>query len=158
MLEDKKELLPVILCGDFNSVATSHLYKFITSSFLDYSDISAVEVAGYHRRKRGHHRVIPCPLFPSSMAIGNDCLYRGSQAQQPRNDTQRQQSIEKSGGNVREEQGLLSKPGNLKTEPNSEENQGSQSKLNTHRSTSEANPAFTAYGGSKKCIDTSVQS
>ena len=141
-----KELLPVILCGDFNSVPVSHLCNFIMSSFLDYSNMSAVEVAGYHRR-RGSQRMIPHPLFPSSMAIGNDCLYRGD-LDQPTDLTQtdnpNQQSTVKSGSSNIIGQSLLSQA--AKAEPNSvrpdvwQVNQDCQSELS---STSGASPVNT---------------
>ncbi len=67
------ELLPVILCGDFNSLPNSHLVNFVSSSRLDYSNISASEVAGFSRRQR--QRIIPTPLFPPSMGISNNCCY-----------------------------------------------------------------------------------
>ncbi len=63
----------MILCGDFNSVPNSHLVNFVTSSRLDYSNLSAVAVAGFSRHPR--QREIPSPLFPSAMGISNDCRY-----------------------------------------------------------------------------------
>lgn len=70
---DTDKLLPVILCGDFNSVPNSHIVNFISSARLDYSNVSASEVAGFSRRHS--QRRIPAPLFPSVMGISNDCCY-----------------------------------------------------------------------------------
>lgn len=67
-------LLPTVLCGDFNSTPNSPLVDFITSSFLNYSNMSATEIAGYDYKK-GHSRVIPSPLLPPSMNIGPNCMY-----------------------------------------------------------------------------------
>ena len=67
-------LLPIVLCGDFNSTPNSPLVDFITSSFLNYSKMSATEIAGYDHKKGGS-RVIPSPLLPPSMNIGPNCMY-----------------------------------------------------------------------------------
>ena len=66
--------MPTVLCGDFNSKPYSPLVDFITSSFLNYSNMSATEIAGYDNKK-GHSRVIPSPLLPLSMNIGPNCMY-----------------------------------------------------------------------------------
>ena len=72
-------LLPIVLCGDFNSTPNSPMVDFITSSFLNYSKMSAAEIAGYHYKK-GQSRVIPSPLLPSSMNIGPNCMYVESES------------------------------------------------------------------------------
>ena len=71
-------LLPIVLCGDLNSTPNSPLVDFITSSFLNYSKMSATEIAGYHHDK-GRSRVIPTPLLPPSMNIGPNCMYTTEQ-------------------------------------------------------------------------------
>lgn len=63
-----------MLCGDFNSTPNSPLIDFITSSYLNYSKMSATEIAGYTHRK-GQSRIIPSPLLPLSMNIGPNCTY-----------------------------------------------------------------------------------
>lgn len=78
----KEELLPTILCGDMNSTPGSPLYNFITTSFLDYSKMSAVEIAGYYNSHR-RSRVIPKPLLPASMNIGGDCRFSVTTETQP---------------------------------------------------------------------------
>ena len=66
--------LPCVLCGDMNSVPPSPLVKFIETGTLNYSQLSAVQVSGYH--KEWSSRPIPIPLLPPAMAIGQDCHYR----------------------------------------------------------------------------------
>lgn len=72
---EKGHSLPVILCGDFNSLPGSPLVNFVTTAKLDYSKMSATEVAGYCRH-RGFERTLPKPLFPCEMGIDNSCQYR----------------------------------------------------------------------------------
>ena len=69
------DLLPVLLCGDFNSVPNSPLLHFLTKSNLNYSDLSAVGVAGYFEGGL-KSRAIPTPLLPQEMCIGQDSMYR----------------------------------------------------------------------------------
>ena len=79
-------LLPIVLCGDLNSTPNSPLVDFITSSFLNYSKMSATEIAGYHHDK-GRSRVIPTPLLPPSMNIGPNCMYTTEQETDTANTT-----------------------------------------------------------------------
>ena len=72
-------LLPIVLCGDFNCKPNSPMLDFITSSFLNYSNMSAADIAGYSS-KRGQSRVIPYPLLPQSMNIGPNCMYVENEA------------------------------------------------------------------------------
>ena len=67
-------MLPTVLCGDFNCKPNSPMLDFITSSFLNYSKMSAAEIAGYTSR-RGQSRLIPYPLLPPSMNIGPNCMF-----------------------------------------------------------------------------------
>ena len=78
----KEELLPAIFCGDVNSTPGSPLYNFITTSYLNYSKMSAVEIAGYYNSRR-NTRVIPKPLLPASMNIGGDCRFNVITESQP---------------------------------------------------------------------------
>ena len=64
---------PVLLCGDFNMRPLCPLHAFIEQGILDYSRVSAPEIAGYYRG-RGNRR-IPSPLFPPSIGIGTNCTY-----------------------------------------------------------------------------------
>ena len=68
-------LHPCILCGDFNSVPGSPLLRFIGESRLDYSALSALQIAGYFRDSTASRR-IPMPLLPPHLGIGQDCVYR----------------------------------------------------------------------------------
>ena len=68
-----------MLCGDFNSTPNSPLVDFVTSSFLNYSKMSATEIAGYDHKK-GQSRAIPSPLLPPSMNIGPNCMYMETEA------------------------------------------------------------------------------
>ena len=69
------DILPVLLCGDLNSLPLSPLVNFITSSALDYSNLSAVVIAGYKQKQSA--RSIPKPLLPQEMFIGGNCMYKG---------------------------------------------------------------------------------
>lgn len=72
---DSRDLLPVLLCGDLNSTPNSPLLKFLLDSNLDYSNLSALVIAGYFE-DRGRKRIIPAPLLPAEMNIGLDCTYK----------------------------------------------------------------------------------
>ena len=74
----KRQLLPVILCGDFNSTPNSPFLDFIASSSLDYSKLSAATIAGYFDEHR-KSRVIPTPLLPEHLNIGSNCMYTNVQ-------------------------------------------------------------------------------
>lgn len=75
ILTGREELLPTILCGDMNCTPGCPLYNFILNSSLDYSKMSAVEIAGFHKRNRNNSRVIPNPLLPPDLNIGSDCKF-----------------------------------------------------------------------------------
>lgn len=66
--------LPCILCGDLNSLPLSPLVQFIETSQLDYSQLTAHQVAGYFN-ERSEYRPIPVPLLPPTIAIGQDCRH-----------------------------------------------------------------------------------
>ena len=70
--ESNGKLTPSILCGDLNCLCHSPFIKFITDSSLDYSKMSAVDVAGY---RHGYHRTLPVPILHESLSIGQDCQY-----------------------------------------------------------------------------------
>lgn len=72
-----EEQVPIILCGDFNSTPHSPLVNFVTSSSLDYSDLSAIVIAGYYEATK-KKRAIPKPLLPLEMAIGSNCTYEST--------------------------------------------------------------------------------
>lgn len=66
--------LPCILCGDLNSLPLSPLLQFIEAGQLDYSQLTAHQVAGYFN-ERSDHRPIPVPLLPPTVAVGQDCRH-----------------------------------------------------------------------------------
>ena len=67
-------LLPCILCGDFNSLPNSPFLRFLLEGWLDYSRLQATDVAGYNRNS-DRKRVIPVPLLPVKLGIGQNCMY-----------------------------------------------------------------------------------
>ena len=81
---------PVLLCGDFNMRPLCPLHAFIEQGALDYSRVSAPEMAGYYHG-RGNRRV-PAPLFPPSIGIGTKCTYEDDQGLVSRDDHQKQLS------------------------------------------------------------------
>lgn len=70
-----------MVCGDFNSTPNSHLLKFMLSSHLDYSNLSAMVIAGYYAEGGARHRNIPVPLLPGSIGIDHNSTYRQQQQQ-----------------------------------------------------------------------------
>ena len=68
---------PILLCGDFNMHPLCPLYTFIEQGELDYSQVSAPEMAGYFHG--GAKRKVPSPLFPPSVGIGMNCTYEDDQ-------------------------------------------------------------------------------
>ena len=64
---------PILLCGDFNMRPLCPLYAFIEQGALDYSRVSAPEIAGYFSGR--NNRRIPSPLFPPSFGISTNCMY-----------------------------------------------------------------------------------
>lgn len=66
--------LPCLLCGDLNSLSLSPLMRFIETGVLDYSQLTGNQVAGYFN-ERSQLRPIPVPLFPPTIAIGQDCRH-----------------------------------------------------------------------------------
>ena len=65
-----------MICGDFNSTPNSHLLKFMLTSHLDYSKLSALVIAGYYEEGGAKFRTIPVPLLPSSVGIDHNSTYR----------------------------------------------------------------------------------
>ena len=95
--------------GDFNSTPNSPMVDFITSSFLNYSKMSATEIAGYDHRK-GQSRVIPSPLLPPGMNIGPNCMYMESETDTTTtNATHSSNGIAKAAGGGTTKNDVLSK-------------------------------------------------
>ena len=85
------------------------MVDFITSSFLNYSKMSATEIAGYDHRK-GQSRVIPSPLLPPGMNIGPNCMYMESETETTTmNATHSSNGIAKAAGGGTTKNDVLSK-------------------------------------------------
>uniref|UniRef100_A0A8C1B112 Angel homolog 2 (Drosophila) n=1 Tax=Cyprinus carpio carpio TaxID=630221 RepID=A0A8C1B112_CYPCA len=65
---------PVLLCGDFNSVPWSPLYRFIKDSRLEYDDLPIGKVSGQEENPRGQ-RILTVPIWPRSLGISQQCQY-----------------------------------------------------------------------------------
>ncbi|XP_016378515.1 protein angel homolog 2 isoform X2 [Sinocyclocheilus rhinocerous] len=65
---------PVLLCGDFNSVPWSPLYRFIRDSRLEYDGLPIGKVSGQEENPRGQ-RILSVPIWPRCLGISQQCLY-----------------------------------------------------------------------------------
>ncbi|XP_056125338.1 protein angel homolog 2 [Rhinichthys klamathensis goyatoka] len=65
---------PVLLCGDFNSIPWSPLYRFIKDSRLDYDGITIGKVSGQEENPRGQ-RILTVPIWPKCLGISQQCQY-----------------------------------------------------------------------------------
>lgn len=65
---------PVLLCGDFNSVPWSPLYRFIKDRRLDYDGMPIGKVSGQEETPRGQ-RILTVPIWPRSLGISQQCQY-----------------------------------------------------------------------------------
>ncbi|XP_073672597.1 protein angel homolog 2 isoform X1 [Garra rufa] len=65
---------PVLLCGDFNSVPWSPLYRFIRDSRLEYDGLPIGKVSGQEENPRGQ-RILNVPIWPRSLGISQQCQY-----------------------------------------------------------------------------------
>uniref|UniRef100_A0A8C8R5T5 Protein angel homolog 1 n=1 Tax=Pelusios castaneus TaxID=367368 RepID=A0A8C8R5T5_9SAUR len=67
---------PVILCGDFNAVPDSPLYKFIRNGQLFYNGMPAWKVSGQEDFSHQlHQRKLQTPLWHSCLGITDNCQY-----------------------------------------------------------------------------------
>ncbi|TRY98107.1 hypothetical protein DNTS_028469 [Danionella cerebrum] len=67
-------ICPVLLCGDFNSVPWSPLYRFIKDRRLDYEGMPLVEVSGQEQHSR-RTRILTVPIWPRNLGISQQCQY-----------------------------------------------------------------------------------
>ncbi|XP_051951729.1 protein angel homolog 2-like isoform X2 [Xyrauchen texanus] len=67
-------ICPVVLCGDFNSVPWSPLYRFIKESRLEYDCMPIGKVSGQEDNPRGQ-RILTVPIWPRSLGISQQCQY-----------------------------------------------------------------------------------
>uniref|UniRef100_A0A8D0HPK3 Angel homolog 2 n=1 Tax=Sphenodon punctatus TaxID=8508 RepID=A0A8D0HPK3_SPHPU len=65
---------PIIICGDFNSVPGSPLYRFIKEGNLNYEGLAIGKVSGQEQFPRGQ-RILPIPIWPQSLGISQSCVY-----------------------------------------------------------------------------------
>ncbi|XP_051954715.1 protein angel homolog 2-like [Xyrauchen texanus] len=67
-------ICPVVLCGDFNSVPWSPLYRFIKESRLEYDGMPIGKVSGQEENPRGQ-RILTVPIWPRNLGISQQCQY-----------------------------------------------------------------------------------
>ncbi|XP_037260960.1 protein angel homolog 2 isoform X2 [Falco rusticolus] len=75
---------PVIICGDFNSVPGSPLYRFIKEGKLNYEGLAIGKVSGQEQFPRGQ-RILPIPIWPKKLGISQNCVYEIKQQQKEEN-------------------------------------------------------------------------
>ncbi|KAJ7341091.1 hypothetical protein JRQ81_004813 [Phrynocephalus forsythii] len=71
---------PLVICGDFNSVPHSPLYKFLMEGKLNYEGLAIGKVSGQEQSPRGN-RILTIPIWPQSLGISQDCMYEEQQKQ-----------------------------------------------------------------------------
>uniref|UniRef100_A0A1A7YH64 Angel homolog 2 n=2 Tax=Iconisemion striatum TaxID=60296 RepID=A0A1A7YH64_9TELE len=72
---------PVLLCGDFNSVPWSPLYRFLTIGCLKYQGMQIGLVSGQESSPRGQ-RFLTSPIWSQSLGISHQCLYESRQSEE----------------------------------------------------------------------------
>ncbi|NWW76235.1 ANGE2 protein, partial [Climacteris rufus] len=75
---------PIIICGDFNSVPGSPLYRFIKEGKLNYEGLAIGKVSGQEQFPRGQ-RILPIPIWPKKLGISQNCVYEMKQQQKEEN-------------------------------------------------------------------------
>ncbi|XP_010148893.1 PREDICTED: protein angel homolog 2 isoform X2 [Eurypyga helias] len=65
---------PIIICGDFNSVPGSPLYRFIKEGKLNYEGLAIGKVSGQEQFPRGQ-RILSIPIWPKKLGISQNCEY-----------------------------------------------------------------------------------
>ncbi|NXD01382.1 ANGE2 protein, partial [Certhia familiaris] len=75
---------PVIICGDFNSVPGSPLYKFIKEGKLNYKGLAIGKVSGQEQFPKGQ-RILSIPIWPKKLGISQNCVYEIKQQQKEEN-------------------------------------------------------------------------
>lgn len=69
--------IPIIMCGDFNSVADSHLFDFITKQQINYEGLLSKHVSGQKVGHKGRDVPLPSPLLPECLNItDHGCMHR----------------------------------------------------------------------------------
>ncbi|NWH71296.1 ANGE2 protein, partial [Piaya cayana] len=75
---------PIVICGDFNSVPGSPLYRFIKEGKLNYEGLSIGKVSGQEQFPRGQ-RILSIPIWPKKLGISQSCVYETKQQQKEEN-------------------------------------------------------------------------
>ncbi|NXP28990.1 ANGE2 protein, partial [Scytalopus superciliaris] len=75
---------PIIICGDFNSVPGSPLYRFIKEGKLNYEGLAIGKVSGQEQFPRGQ-RILSIPIWPKKLGISQNCVYEIKQQQKEEN-------------------------------------------------------------------------
>ncbi|XP_035757488.1 protein angel homolog 2 isoform X3 [Egretta garzetta] len=75
---------PIIICGDFNSVPGSPLYRFIKEGKLNYEGLAIGKVSGQEQFPRGQ-RILPIPIWPKKLGISQNCVYEIKKQQKEEN-------------------------------------------------------------------------
>nr|XP_039260067.1 protein angel homolog 2-like isoform X1 [Styela clava]XP_039260068.1 protein angel homolog 2-like isoform X2 [Styela clava] len=64
--------IPIIMCGDFNSTANSHLFELITQQQINYEGLLSKHVSGQKVGHKGREVLLPDPLLPECLNIADD--------------------------------------------------------------------------------------
>ncbi|NWV23763.1 ANGE2 protein, partial [Origma solitaria] len=75
---------PIIICGDFNSVPGSPLYRFIKEGKLNYEGLAIGKVSGQEQFPRGQ-RILSIPIWPKKLGISQNCVYEIKQQRKEEN-------------------------------------------------------------------------
>ncbi|KAM4679269.1 protein angel homolog 2 isoform 2-T4 [Amazona ochrocephala] len=75
---------PIIICGDFNSVPGSPLYRFIKEGKLNYEGLAIGKVSGQEQFPRGQ-RILSIPIWPQKLGISQNCVYEIKRQQKEEN-------------------------------------------------------------------------
>ncbi|KAF4798640.1 Protein angel 2 [Turdus rufiventris] len=75
---------PIIICGDFNSVPGSPLYRFIKEGKLNYEGLAIGKVSGQEQFPRGQ-RILSIPIWPKKLGISQNCIYEIKHQQKEEN-------------------------------------------------------------------------
>lgn len=72
-INGKEKYLPIILCGDFNSLPYSPIYNFLTLGELKYKGLLRSEISGQSLNPHGN--MLGDHIFPTSLGISNECKW-----------------------------------------------------------------------------------
>ncbi|XP_075563342.1 protein angel homolog 2 isoform X1 [Pelecanus crispus] len=75
---------PIIICGDFNSVPGSPLYRFVKEGKLNYEGLAIGKVSGQEQFPRGQ-RILSIPIWPKKLGISQNCVYEIKQQRKEEN-------------------------------------------------------------------------